>query len=208
MAIKNILFNNIKFYCSNEVHLNPSNIFNNDNFFKIWHYNSKKKMVFKIKKEFDLELGIKIGCWECISHRKDAYGYSGFKLKGKMIKTHRFMYCVFNFIDNIDGIKGKIIRHKCDNRLCSNPNHLEIGNHEDNMKDMIDRNRSNKGEKNYFSKLTENDILYIRNSSIGLSYLSEMYGVTKNTIRRIKKRQIWEHVEDIDSNLLDEDIVI
>jgi hypothetical protein len=188
-----IIFNNIRFFATHEVHKNP--MFYNDRYFKIWYDKSKKKITFEIKYDFDINLGLKMGCWECISNRLDNYGYPGFKLDGRMIKIHRFMYCVFNNIQDIDEINKKIIRHKCDNRLCSNPNHLEIGTHKQNMEDM--RNSGSlKGEKNPCSKLTELDILYIRNSEMGLSYLSEMYGVNRNTIRRIKKRQLWGHVED------------
>jgi hypothetical protein len=205
--MNDIVFNNVKFYASHEVHQNSISIFKNDEYFKIWHDKSKKKITFKIKREFDFNSGVKIGCWECISHRQDTYGYPSFELNKKMILMHRFMYCVFNKI-NINDIKGKIIRHRCDNRLCSNPNHLEKGSHKDNIKDIVDRDRSCKGEKNHFSKLTEIDILYIRSSDMDLGYLSEMYRVAKNTIRRIKKRQLWKHVEEVDLSLLDENIII
>lgn len=198
-----IIFNNVKFYTNHKIYLSPISIFNEEEYFKIWHDRSKKKIAFKIKREFDFNLGIKIGCWECVSNRQDNYGYPGFKLNRRMIKIHRFMYCVFNKIENIDEINNKIIRHKCDNRLCSNPNHLEIGNHKENMQDMKNRNRSTCGEKNFNSKLTEIDILYIRNSEMSLSYLSEIYNVSKNTIRRIKNRQLWKHVEDIDVSELE-----
>lgn len=33
------------------------------------------------------------------------------------------------------------IRHKCDNRACVNPDHLEIGTRADNIQDCVDRNR-------------------------------------------------------------------
>ena len=194
---KYLLFNDVKFYMNHEYHINPMNIiFEANECLKIWHDRSIKPFSFKIKRKYDIQKNkIVLGCWECISHRQDNYGYPGFHFKNKMIKMHRFMYCLFNEIKNIDEIKGKIIRHDCDNRICSNPNHLKIGTHKQNMKDMVDRNRSLQGEKNYFSKLTEIDILYIRESEMELSYLSNMYGVNKNTIRRIKKRQLWKHIE-------------
>lgn len=36
--------------------------------------------------------------------------------------------------------KGKVVRHKCDNKLCVNPDHLELGNQQDNIDDMWKRN--------------------------------------------------------------------
>ncbi len=37
--------------------------------------------------------------------------------------------------------KGVVLRHTCDNRLCMNPNHLEPGTEQDNVRDMMQRQR-------------------------------------------------------------------
>lgn len=39
--------------------------------------------------------------------------------------------------------KGKLIRHKCDNPPCVNPEHLEVGTQADNVDDMVTRLRDN-----------------------------------------------------------------
>lgn len=36
---------------------------------------------------------------------------------------------------------GLVVRHTCDNRLCSNPSHLLVGTLSQNMQDMVDRKR-------------------------------------------------------------------
>ncbi len=64
-------------------------------------------------------------------------GYGAFKYDGKRQSAHRVSYKLF---------KGEmpsnlIVRHKCDNRGCVNPDHLILGSSSDNYKDAIKRGR-------------------------------------------------------------------
>lgn len=70
-------------------------------------------------------------CWSwkaCINHD----GYGGFQFDGKFSTAHRFSYLLH--IGNIP--KGMEVRHICHNPICCNPDHLKLGTHTENMKDL------------------------------------------------------------------------
>lgn len=50
------------------------------------------------------------------------------------------------------------------------------------------------GERNARAKLTLEQVLAIRSSSIGHSELGRFYGVTKTTIMGIRNRRLWRHL--------------
>lgn len=129
------------------------------------------------------------GCWIWQSGsrgRAETRQYGRHWANGKSINAHRFSYLIH--IGQIpDGI---YVCHKCDNPLCVNPNHLFLGTHQDNMKDMTQKNRAYKGrgeEKHWLSKLTNNQANEIRNSDLSQSKLAKIYGVSQTTIGRIKR---------------------
>ena len=92
--------------------------------------------------------------------------------------------------------EGKVIRHSCDNRLCINADHLLIGTHQDNVNDKIRRNRHAKGEKIGTSKLTDEEVLEIREigRSKTLKEMVSIYKVSDATISRILTNQTWQHL--------------
>lgn len=81
--------------------------------------------------------------------------YSQFSYNGKLIKGHRYSWQHYNRqkIPN-----GMIVRHKCDNKMCVNPEHLLLGTQKDNVRDMDERGRRVvaflSGEENPLSKYT------------------------------------------------------
>lgn len=95
--------------------------------------------------------------------------------------------------------KGMEVCHSCDNPSCVNPDHLWLGTHKDNIRDCHKKGRANicKGSKKPQSKLTEKDVLEIRekyNNPYTSSELSKIYGVCKKNILTILHGNAWKHV--------------
>lgn len=67
----------------------------------------------------------------------DGRGYGQLKVDGKLYKAYRLAYEIW--VEQIPN--GLLVRHKCDNRLCINPDHLETGTPKDNTADMLSRGR-------------------------------------------------------------------
>src|SRR5665647_1275780 len=76
-------------------------------------------------------------CWEWKGYLNPR-GYGRLNKDYKYHQVHRVAYTVW--VGEIPN--GCMIRHKCDNRGCINPDHLEPGTHADNMRDMAVRHRA------------------------------------------------------------------
>lgn len=104
----------------------------------------------------------------------------------KSTGAHRFSYeLTHGQIPN-----GMYVCHRCDTPLCVNPDHLFIGTHKDNMKDMVNKKRSfaGRGElKKGLAKLTNEQADEIKRLKLSQSKLGALYGVSQTTIGRIKR---------------------
>lgn len=76
-------------------------------------------------------------CWEWTGYASGRDGRGYLALDGK----RRLAYHIVYELVNGDIPKGHVIRHKCDNPLCCNPTHLELGTQGDNEKDKYTRDR-------------------------------------------------------------------
>jgi len=74
------------------------------------------------------------GCWEWKGAR--AAGYGRVKLGRQVVSVHRVV------AQMVYGIKrGQDACHRCDNKICCNPEHLFVGTRSDNMKDAARKGR-------------------------------------------------------------------
>lgn len=73
------------------------------------------------------------GCWSWGAALSGNYGQLSFN--GKHDYTHRIAYILAygEIPENL------LVRHKCDNTKCCNPDHLELGTHRDNRLDTLER---------------------------------------------------------------------
>lgn len=80
-------------------------------------------------------------CWHWTRVCAGEMGYGMIRHLGKNMRANRVMYSL---------AKGPIpeglfVLHKCDNPKCINPDHLWLGTHQDNMDDMMRKDRQVSG---------------------------------------------------------------
>lgn len=78
---------------------------------------------------------IKDGCW-IWSGSKDKSGYGRININRKPKLAHRMWF--YHMKGSPDGF---LLCHKCDNPMCVNPDHVFLGNHSDNGRDMVRKGR-------------------------------------------------------------------
>jgi len=127
-------------------------------------------------------------CWHWTAYVSPT-GYGSFHVNRKRILAHRYSYQLqYGEIP-----KGYLVMHKCDNPSCVNPNHLMIGTHVDNMRDMAEKNRSAKTN----ASLTDDDVVTIKGR---LSHgerpveIAKDYPVGRSAVSLIKHGYNWRHV--------------
>lgn len=122
----------------------------------------------------------------CVEHNgclnKDGYGVVNVVTSaGRVNLAHRLSFYKKH------GYLPEVVRHKCDNPSCVNPDHLEAGTQQDNVRDAHLRNRAHRQGK----VLTDAEVLEIKKALKTPHYgigkeLAAKYGVSKQLITNIK----------------------
>lgn len=90
---------------------------------------------------------------------------------------------------------GMVVRHRCDNKRCINPFHLEVGTPADNSQDMVERGRSMYGMHNGNRKLTEREAREIKQSKDSSGQLAKKFGVCRGSVCNIRSGKTWKHLD-------------
>lgn len=139
----------------------------------------------------------------CMEYKKylTNQGYPRKRVNGKMVLLHRLSYCEANKLA-LEDIHGYVVRHKCDNPCCINPQHLELGSQADNVRDMNVRGRQRTvhGIDSPHAKVTEEIVRSIRSEyrkssrAFGYSALGRKYNISDVMVSHIANYRQWKHI--------------
>ncbi len=149
-------------------------------------------------------------CWEWQGELGPYLPYGRFSFSKKKYSSHRVSWEMLN--GSIPS--GMLVCHKCDNPKCVRPDHLFLGTHSDNSRDMTSKGRAwaqqpqhraklfgrrvARGEQCGQSVLTDSAVMEIRKRlSAGerQAPLAREFGISTGLIHLVAKGVIWRHVQ-------------
>lgn len=167
-------------------------------------HSQKLKDVQKIEREFRAQ-NFQNHFWERVDKTSDCWiwtgaitraGYGWVRAWGTSRLAHRVAWELTN--GSIPA--GIFICHKCDNRICVNPNHHFLGTDSDNMHDCSVKGRTSWGEKSAHAKLKSQQVMEIRKLyKLGChSYqsIAEEFGIGMVTVANIITGVTWNKLKE------------
>lgn len=126
-------------------------------------------------------------CWEYTgyynAHRRTPY----YSYQGRKVIPYRLVWELFKG-EPIP--EGKMILHKCDNRKCCNPRHMSVGDHQENIDDMKER------ERHGLPHHTVRAIRKVAESGMPHSAIAKQYGTSRRNITAIVNHETYKHVKE------------
>lgn len=131
-------------------------------------------------------------CWPWTGYVEKGYGR--YHWDGRMEPAHAL---ALSFTTGEARPPGFDTCHSCDNPICCNPTHVRFDRRQGNVDDMTSQGRHARGERNGHAKLTERDVLAIRERAAAGTTgkaLAEEYKVSPGLINGIVNGRRWQHV--------------
>lgn len=150
--------------------------------------------------KFFTKVNITTTCWLWIAGTMSGYGWMHCSKRGRNIRAHRWiMMELFGEVPS-----GKEVCHRCNIRLCVNPDHLYFGTRRENCMDQIKAGVHNflkqdkRGEKHPTSVLTDElvkTIRLLRDQGVSALNIARKLQLNPSTVRNVfHKRGRWSHI--------------
>ena len=114
-------------------------------------------------------------------------GYGKLLYEGRGQNAHRISLILATGKDP----KDLVAAHSCRNRDCVNPSCLSWETEVENQRDRLRDGTDSRGEKQWLSKLTEDQVLAIYRDPRTQQAIAEKYGVSQGTVSAIKNGYNW-----------------
>lgn len=129
-------------------------------------------------------------CWTYTGFTRLGYGMVQYKKDdGKWTSMGAHRYSLWISTGQHPG--DKFVCHRCDNRLCVRPEHLFLGTHQDNVNDMLSKQRQT-------STLTEEFVRQARLAAAkgeNVGVMARDAGYTKASVLNAVRGKTWEHLD-------------
>lgn len=145
-------------------------------------------------------------CWDWQASRtKFGYGQMGVDRKTKTA-PHVSLFLAMGVWPAASRRQGTCVCHRCDRPCCVNPEHLYVGTHLQNMRDMFGRKRDRanvkpestlRGEDSGAAVLTEEMVTSIRLEAMkgaSMCDLAKRFSIGATTANRVVLLKTWKHV--------------
>lgn len=133
---------------------------------------------------------------ECIEWpfaKSDGYGFIRLP-DGTTTNAHRLVCRLSHGEAPSEGLQAA---HSCGNRGCCNPRHIRWATAHENAADKHLHGTVCRGEDNPFSRLTEPEVLAIREMrarGTAVRAISELFGIDSSYVGRIARGKVWAHL--------------
>ena len=130
------------------------------------------------------------GCWDWKGCCPENPGYGQFRSAMKLFRSHIASW----LIHKGEIPKGLCVCHTCDNKRCSNPDHLFLGTRKENNLDAISKNLcptiGKKRDRNHMTKIFPQDfekIVYLSFWGVSQLEISGLFSVSQSSIGKAFK---------------------